>query len=344
MTGTRSSDSIALLSPFVTEIRDASLSGVTLRELTRTILNRGKAFRFTAHGYSMAPFICDGDVILVSPLDTPPSLGEVVVFVNPESQRLTVHRVINLAVSGFVIKGDNLTKQDGVIAGDCLLGRVSRVERAGQTVPGVLGRAGMIIAVLSRYNLLLANRKAYNTLRHVVAALLRHLQSLTAYPAVVRPWAPLIDIGEASQAELINVQRHLMPGVWQRPPPPDPSVTRYVAKTGSALAGFVELVRHSPEHFPYLGHWLYGLHVWPRYRRLGIGERLTRTVMMQAHEEGASELLLLVQDTNKAAIDLYTKLGFARCARPTLDRQLAEDCMGRVLMSIHLSPGHHEAA
>ena len=44
-----------------------SLSGEALIELMRAVLARGLPFRFAARGFSMAPFIRDGDVISVSP-------------------------------------------------------------------------------------------------------------------------------------------------------------------------------------------------------------------------------------------------------------------------------------
>lgn len=322
---------------FVVEKSGTPLSGVALRELARATIQRGMAFRFTAHGYSMLPFIQDGDVITVVPLASRPRLGEVIAFVNPVSDRLTVHRITGYTTRGYVIKGDNLPEPDCILTDGGLLGRVVRVERSGQDVPSIIGHTSTAIALLSRWNLPLAARRAYGLPRRAAGALLRRAQGLAIYPALVRPWSSRIAIGEASPAEMIEVQRRFQPGLWQRPPPPAPNVTRYVARSGQTLAGFVELVRHPPEHDPYIGHWLFSLHVWTRYRRLGIGASLTRQVMAQAWREGASELLLIVNDTNTAAIDLYTRLGFVRCDRPALDRKLALETPRRIIMSVNLT-------
>lgn len=322
---------------FVVEISGTPLSGVALRELARVTLQRGKTFRFTAHGYSMLPFIQDGDVITVAPLASRPRLGEVVAFVNPVSERLTVHRITGCTTRGYVIKGDSLPEPDCVLADGGVLGRVVRVERSGHDVPGILGHASTAIALLSRWNLPLTARRAYGLPRRAAGALLRRAQGFAIYPTLVKPWSSRIAIGEASPADLIEVQQRFQPGLWQRPLPPAPNVTRYVARSGQALAGFVELVRHPPEHDPYIGHWLFSLHVWTRYRRLGIGASLTRQVMARARHEGAAELQLIVNDTNTAAIDLYTRLGFVRCERPALDRTLALETPRRVIMSVNLT-------
>jgi GNAT superfamily N-acetyltransferase len=154
---------------------------------------------------------------------------------------------------------------------------------------------------------------------------------------IARPWASRINIDEPSQTELIKVYRHLMPGVWTQQQPSKPHVTHFVAKHGQSLAGYIELVRHPPEHAHYAGYWLFSLHVWTCYRRLGIGERLTRRVMTLAGKEGADELLLLVHESNTNAINMYQKLGFIRCSKPALDQQLAQETPRRIVMTVLLT-------
>jgi ribosomal protein S18 acetylase RimI-like enzyme len=127
--------------------------------------------------------------------------------------------------------------------------------------------------------------------------------------------------------------------VWTRPAPRNPNVTEYVARVGGDLAGFVELVRHPPEHFPYVGHWLFSLHVWTRFRGLGIGALLTRQVMEQAQRKGARELLLVVFADNAPAIHLYRKLGFVPIAAPAFDEQFAREPRPRIVMCVNLQSG-----
>jgi len=92
------------------------------------------------------------------------------------------------------------------------------------------------------------------------------------------------------------------------------------------VTGFVELVRHPPEHAPYIGHWLFSLNVLdPWCRGLGIGEALARHVVGCARREGARELWLVVGEANGPAIALYRKLGFERAAVVGLEELLEEE-------------------
>ncbi|MBI5650998.1 MAG: GNAT family N-acetyltransferase [Chloroflexi bacterium] len=310
------------MSSFVTQIENAPITGATLRELTRVVLEHGKPFRFTARGYSMSPFIQDGDAITLAPFADAPHIGEVVAFINPASDRLVVHRLIAETSDGFVLKGDNIAEPDGVFARAQILGRVVRVERDGKTVGGGIGAERAAIAFLSREQILLALKALYYFPRRVAGVMLRRAQNLAPYRALGRRVQPRVVIAEASDAELAEVQRRFNPGVWMRSTPRNPNATHYVAKIGDDLAGFVELVRHPPAHFPYVGHWLFSLHVWTRWRGCGIGELLTRQAMMQAQSEGAHELRLIVFADNAPAIKLYRKLGFAICDAPEFTRVL----------------------
>lgn len=325
------------MSTFVTQIENAPISGATLRELTRVILEHGKPFRFSARGYSMSPFIQDGDVVTLAPFEDAPRIGEVVAFINPASNRLVVHRLVAETGEGFVCKGDNIAAPDGVFTRAQILGRVVRVERDGRAVGGGIGAERAAVAFLSREQILLALKTAYYFPRRVGGALLRRVHNLAAYRALGRRAQPRVIIAEASDDDLAEVQRRFNPGVWMRAPQRNPNATHYVAKIGTDLAGFVELVRHPPEHFPYVGHWLFSLHVWTRWRGLGIGEVLTRQVMTQARSEGARELFLVVFADNAPAINLYRKLGFDCIAHPVLDEQFAREPRRRIVMRSELA-------
>jgi len=132
--------------------RGISLSGKALIELMQAVHAKGLPFRFSASGYSMAPFIRDGDVITVSPLGfCAPGLGDVVAFIHPETQLLCLHRVLSVNGKGFLIQGDNMPeKPDGMIPRDAIFGRVTRVERAGRRVRLGLGPERLLLAYLSR--------------------------------------------------------------------------------------------------------------------------------------------------------------------------------------------------
>ncbi len=108
----------------------------------------------------MTPFIRDGDIITVSPLQAAlPQIGEVVAFVRPAGGMLVVHRVVARRAHEVLIQGDNgLDFADGIIPLDNLVGKVTRIERNGHDVWIGLGPERYVIAWLSRTLLLTALR------------------------------------------------------------------------------------------------------------------------------------------------------------------------------------------
>jgi len=65
-----------------------------LLKLSRDILKKGKSIRFQAKGWSMRPFIRDGDFIVVSPVKSSSiRKGDVVFYFNAEN-KIIVHRII----------------------------------------------------------------------------------------------------------------------------------------------------------------------------------------------------------------------------------------------------------
>ena len=138
-----------------------SLSGKALIELMQAVHEKGLPFRFNAGGHSMAPFIRDGDVICVSPLASrAPGLGDVAAFIHPETKLLCLHRVLSVHGDRFLIQGDNMPEEpDGMIPREAIVGRVTRVERAGRRVRLGLGPERLLLALLSRCGLLAAIRR-----------------------------------------------------------------------------------------------------------------------------------------------------------------------------------------
>ena len=134
------------------------LSNLALLQLMQAVLAKGYPFRFQARGWSMVPFIRDGDVIVVTPFhdNKNPKIGEVIAFIHPEVGKLIVHRVIAKQDSAFFIQGDSILEQsDGYVPTNNLLGRVIRVERNGKSIWLGLGFERYLIAWLSRMRLLI---------------------------------------------------------------------------------------------------------------------------------------------------------------------------------------------
>ena len=127
------------------------LSGAALIDLMTAVLGKGHAFRFLAKGFSMTPFIKDGDVVTVYPfLGRKVRLGEVVAFISPQTQSLAVHRIIKKKQTGYLLQGDNVPEVDGTVPAEKILGFVARVERQGKNINLGLGPERRVIAVLNR--------------------------------------------------------------------------------------------------------------------------------------------------------------------------------------------------
>jgi hypothetical protein len=137
-----------------------------LQILMREVLAKGAKFHFRAKGWSMTPFIKDGDAITITPsAREKPALGKVVAFTQPFSGRLVVHRVIGRQGSAFLIQGDNnLGPADGLVQTEEILGCVTRLERNGRRIYLGLGLERYLVAYLSRIGWLDAFLRQLRTL------------------------------------------------------------------------------------------------------------------------------------------------------------------------------------
>jgi hypothetical protein len=130
------------------------LTNAALIEILQATLAKGAVFRFQATGFSMAPFIRDGDSVVIVPLRGRDLLGIPVAYVQPASGRLAIHRVIARRKKSYLIKGDNCSGIDGWIEEGRILGIVYGVKRGTKQVVFGFGPERYIIVFLSRANLL----------------------------------------------------------------------------------------------------------------------------------------------------------------------------------------------
>ncbi|MDD2751749.1 MAG: S24/S26 family peptidase [Candidatus Omnitrophica bacterium] len=131
------------------------LSGKALAELMLATLEKKAFFRFQVKGFSMSPFIRDGDVVTISPLSCAKSVfGKAVAFIHPCAEKLIIHRVIRDLPGHYLIKGDSLFWPDGFIPKKNLLGFVSKIERNGKKIRLGLGKEQFLIVFLSRERIL----------------------------------------------------------------------------------------------------------------------------------------------------------------------------------------------
>lgn len=131
-----------------------SLKSSSLIQLMRATHEKGAGFRFKAKGFSMSPFIRDGDVLTVAKCSNSLTVGELAAFVRLDCQKLVVHRVVGTKDSCYIFKGDNVFSEDGIVSSGNILGRVTRVERDGMDANFGVTNSCRFIALLSRYKLL----------------------------------------------------------------------------------------------------------------------------------------------------------------------------------------------
>lgn len=135
--------------------RELPLSGEDLLGLLSEVLAKGVRFRFLASGYSMSPFIRDGDIITVRPCESSAlRKGMVVAYVRPLDGRLAVHRIVRRTQAGLALKGDHEPIADYPLASSGILGVVDTVERKGRRIRLGLGPEKGLIAVLSTWGLI----------------------------------------------------------------------------------------------------------------------------------------------------------------------------------------------
>ncbi len=141
------------------EIVHVNKRSVDSEELASLILAAtvdGNSICFNAPGRSMAPFIHSGDKIFVAPLAKGfIHVGDILAFVHPESGRVLAHRVVRITDGQYFAKGDNVSGEgDGWITLEDVLGRVVRIQRDGKDIHLGLGVEGKLIALLSRWKIL----------------------------------------------------------------------------------------------------------------------------------------------------------------------------------------------
>lgn len=130
---------------------ELNLSPEALLTLAQAVLNKGMPFRFRAGGFSMLPFIRDGDVITISPAkNTHISTGDVVAVLHPSDRKVFIHRVVKKVNGLYLVKGDNCPEPDGIFSHKNILGKITKVERRRRKKVFGNGPERFIIAVFSR--------------------------------------------------------------------------------------------------------------------------------------------------------------------------------------------------
>jgi signal peptidase I len=107
-----------------------------LLELSRDVLQKGQSIRFQAKGWSMRPFIRDGDFVTVSPVENSSiKTGDVVLYSTAENDPI-MHRVIKKYIkkggTTLLIKGDASSGSPERVDIQRVLGKLTAIERKGR--------------------------------------------------------------------------------------------------------------------------------------------------------------------------------------------------------------------
>lgn len=116
--------------------RSVNLTGADFLRLSRDIFEKGKSVRFKAKGWSMRPFIRDGDFIVVSPVENSTIKRGDVVLYSAAGDKVMVHRLIGKykrkGRTAVLIKGDATLSPPEKIDIQNVLGKVVAIERNGR--------------------------------------------------------------------------------------------------------------------------------------------------------------------------------------------------------------------
>jgi signal peptidase I len=106
-------------------------------EISRCLFDKGVGVRFQAKGWSMRPFIKNGDFITVKPIENSSIKTGDVVFYSTAENKVVIHRVIKKYKKNitkvFLIKGDAASGFPEIINVKNVFGKVVEIERRGRT-------------------------------------------------------------------------------------------------------------------------------------------------------------------------------------------------------------------
>ena len=100
--------------------------------ISQEVLNRGAFLRFRAHGSSMNPFVKNGNILIIEPLNgISVNIGDVV-FYHRSDRSLIAHRLVKINVQKgephLITRGDSLNYFDPPVQSWQMIGRVVEIE------------------------------------------------------------------------------------------------------------------------------------------------------------------------------------------------------------------------
>ena len=136
--------------------RRATLETPDFLEQARQLLSRTLPVELRMSGTSMRPAIEDGDMITLEPITADPIKPGDIVLYHSRFDTAVIHRVIRVeryaSERCIVTRGDAASHNDEPVPLHRILGRVSRVERAGERIRMVVPRRTFAQIVMSWFH------------------------------------------------------------------------------------------------------------------------------------------------------------------------------------------------
>jgi len=117
-----------------------------LMPVIRSALERGQRVRMTCNGWSMCPFIRDGDIVELQPPSGSVTLGDIVLAQSPAGHYV-LHRVVRIEGLAYFLAGDAQRAREGPFERSALVGQAVKVLRGRRTIAlerGVWRLAGWV--------------------------------------------------------------------------------------------------------------------------------------------------------------------------------------------------------
>jgi|GEM_PF-395819 len=323
-------------------MREISLDRNEFAELSTEILGVGGSFCFKAHGFSMYPFIRDGDVINIQPVNVNTLKVGNIAFYRSVGNRLVAHRIINKDYYNdeliLTTRGDALWSSNEQVAANRILGQVVSVQRGQKVVKFNEGFWNLVTHLwIKIYPLgpLFFRLKAES--RWAASWLLYRLQGLKFYRMLARKLiGRKLRYSIATADDAHNLSKFY--GCERPPGTEDPVGTvieqlesleslgfTVIASVRKKIVGAAIITKVPQNDVLYPDWWIFEMRVLPFYRRAGIGEELVRMALKKAGESGTTRVNLMVFEKNISAVELYRKMGFQQISIPGLDSQLEEE-------------------
>lgn len=249
------------------------------------------------------PFIRDGDILEITPVNEEEIRSGDVIFYRVEDKHMVAHRVIKKFTQNdkpvFVTKGDsNMGKGEKVYL-EQILGRVRAIERNKRRIRINDGLNRLM------YIFYVGISPFLTKVRRIGGRLLPHIQGFGVYRTLAK---------RLIKEEILYQ--------WESS---EGSGKCLLVKRSDKIIGRTTINNFLKTNSQYHGWWIFGMWVNWRYRGLGVGRRLTEMLCEFAAKWGASEVKLLVFKDNKPAVNLYRKLGFNQISIPQIDEELREE-------------------